>query len=68
MGPTTLAYALAFLDRLPALLALGADLNQLIREHREKQELFAAEARDPTDAEWDSLNKRLDDLEKQLQA
>jgi hypothetical protein len=62
-----LAFALTFIDRLPGLIAAGANIIALIQEHKAQQDVFSKEGRDPTPAEWDALNKRLDDLEKQLQ-
>lgn len=62
-----LAFALTFLDRLPGLIQAGADIAQLIREHREMQDLFKTEKRDPNAQEWAALNDRLDALEKRLQ-
>ena len=66
-----LSFALTFLDKLPVLLQAGASVARiagLVGEHKAQQAVFAAEQRDPTPAEWDALNARLDALEKQLQS
>ncbi len=68
---TAIELALAFIDRLPALYKLAESagyIGGLIFQHRELQERLQAENRGPTDAEWQALNARLDDLEKKLQA
>lgn len=66
-----LALAMNFIDRLPALLQAGAAVAHvvdLLGQHKAMQDTLASEGRDPTPAEWDALNARLDALEKQLQA
>ena len=68
---SALALALSFMDRLPALMQIGATVahvTDMIAQHKALQDKLAAENRAPTEAEWDALNVRLDDLEKQLQA
>ena len=68
---TALTLALAFLDRIPALLQLGAtavSIAEQVETHRKLQDQLKAEDRAPTDAEWNAINGRLDALEKALQA
>ncbi len=62
-----LAVALTLLDRLPALIDAGVKVGAIIQDHKAMQATWAAEKRDPTAAEWQSLNASLDALEKQLQ-
>ena len=69
MDPLTiLNFALNFALKAPALIDAGADVYSLFNAHREKLQTFRSENRNPTQAEWDAENARLDALEKELQS
>ena len=61
-----LAMAIQLLTQLPGLIAAGVQVKGLIDSTRGTLEKAQAEGRDPTDAEWDALNKTVEELRKQL--
>lgn len=69
MDPLSIiAFAINFVTKAPALIQAGADVYALFNSHKAQLEKFQAEGRNPTQAEWDAENAKLDALEKQLQA
>ncbi len=63
-----LAFAINFATKAPALIQAGVDVVTLFNQHKAQLQVFEAENRGPTQAEWDAENARLDALEKELQA
>ena len=61
-----LAMAIQLLTQLPGLIAAGIQVKGLIDSTRDTLEKAKAENRDPTDQEWDALNKTVEELRKQL--
>lgn len=51
-----LAFLTAFLPKVPAYVAAGAQLANVISIGLEKSKQLEAENRDPTDADWDEVN------------
>lgn len=60
MNQTTLMMALQLLQSLPALIAAGAEVKGLIEDQTAKLKDMADTGRDPTPAEWDELNAKID--------
>jgi len=58
--PTALAFAIQALVQLPALIQAGADAARAIQETVTALQAMQAEGRGPTQAEWDSLNARVE--------
>jgi siroheme synthase (precorrin-2 oxidase/ferrochelatase) len=65
---SVIAFAINFATKAPALIQAGADVYALFNQHKAQLEQFQAEGRNPTQAEWDAENARLDALEKELQS
>lgn len=61
-----LAMALQLLNALPALIAAGVEVKDLIEDQTAKLQAMADEGRDPTPAEWDDLNAKIDALRAEL--
>ena len=61
-----LAFAMQLLTSLPGLIAGGVQVVGLIEQGNAKLKQFADEKRDPTPAEWDTLNASIDEHRKQL--
>lgn len=61
-----LAYAVQLLGALPALLAAGKQINDLLVQGHATLERMQAEGRDPTPAEWDDLNDAIAVLRQDL--
>jgi hypothetical protein len=61
-----LAMALQLLNALPTLIAAGIEVKGLIEEETAKLQTMADEGRDPTPAEWDALNTRIEGLRAEL--
>lgn len=66
MNPTTLMMALQLLQSLPALIAAGAEVKGLVEDQTAKLKDMADTGRDPTQAEWDDLNAKIDQLRATL--
>lgn len=61
-----LAFAIQLLDVIPSLIAAGRDVAALVSDGKAKIEAMQAENRDPTPAEWDSLNAQIKALRDEL--
>lgn len=61
-----LAFALAALQAVPALIAAGNNIETFINNTATAVKTMQAENRDPTQAEWDALNAEIAALQKQL--
>lgn len=61
-----LAFALAALQAVPAIVAAGNSLETYINNTSTAVQAMQAENRDPTQAEWDALNAEIAALQKQL--
>lgn len=66
MNPTTLMMALQLLQSLPALIAAGAEVKDLIEEQTTSLKNMADTGRDPTPEEWAYLNAKIDQLRASL--
>jgi hypothetical protein len=66
MNPTAIAYALELITSLPSLISAGAEVLDLLEKGKSKLEAFAAEDRDPTDAEWNELNASIAEKRAEL--
>lgn len=62
------AFALSLLTELPALIAAGKQVFDLIKSGTAAMEAMQAENRDPTPAEWDKLNAQIKALRDELHA
>jgi hypothetical protein len=62
------AYALSLLTELPSLIASGKQVVDLIQTGTTALKSMQAENRDPTPAEWDSLNAQIKALQEELHA
>lgn len=60
-----LTFALEALNVLPTLVALGIDITQFVIDTGTKIKSMKDDSRDPTDEEWDWLNKTIEDLQSQ---
>lgn len=69
MDPLSIiAFAINFVTKAPALIQAGADVYAFFNQHKAQLQLFQTENRNPTQAEWDAENARLDALENELQS
>ena len=59
-------YALQILQMIPGLIAAGQSVVGFVNESSAALQLMIAEKRDPTDAEWDTLNATTAALRAQL--
>lgn len=62
----SLAFALAALQQISALIEAGAEVKQLVDNTSAALKTMQDEGRDPTDAEWASLNTQVDSLRASL--
>jgi len=63
-----LAFALAALQAVPAIIAAGADVVGFITQTATAVTAMQVANRDPTQAEWDALNAQIAGLQKELDA
>ena len=61
-----LAFALAALQAIPAIIAAGADVVGFITQATTAVTAMQAASRDPTAAEWAALNAQIAALQKTL--
>lgn len=61
-----LSYATQVLGVLPTLIQAGVDVVGFVRDASDKLSAMQAEGRDPTDAEWDTLNRAIADMRAKL--
>lgn len=66
MNPTTIGFALTLLQELPGLIKAGVDVTRMVTEGTQKLHQFDTEGRNPTAAEWDSLNAEIRRLRGEL--
>lgn len=66
MNPTALTMALQILQSLPALIAAGAEVKDLIEEQTAALKNMADTGRDPTPVEWANLNAKIETLRAEL--
>lgn len=59
MSPLAIQFLLAGLQSLPALVATGANLAQQVQSLMSQMQMFQAENRDPTPAEWAAQSQQL---------
>lgn len=62
---TALAFAIAALESLPTLIKLSVEAAKWINDTISTLRVFQAEGRDPTDAEWEAFNERIEELRAQ---
>lgn len=63
---TALAYAIQFLNALPALVQMSTQVQELWQDAQAALAQMQSADRDPTPDEWALLNTRIDALRKQL--
>lgn len=63
-----LLYATQLLGMLPALIASGKSVVDLVESGNAALKAMADEKRDPTPAEWDALNAKIKALQDELHA
>lgn len=63
---TALAYALAFLQALPQLVQMTAEVEELVSSTVSNLKAMQADNRDPTAGEWDNLHAIITDLRAKL--
>ena len=62
---TALAFALQAFTTLPDLIAAGIDIAEFVKDTSANLTKMKDEERDPTDEEWEALNKVVEDLRAQ---
>lgn len=62
MPTTALAFAMQILESLPTIINMTEDAVKYVSNSVTALKLMQLEGRDPTDAEWDALNKTIQDL------
>lgn len=60
-----ISFAITVLNMLPSLISTGKDIVKFIEESNTALKAMQAEGRNPTDEEWDTLNKAIEDLRAQ---
>ncbi len=60
-----ISFAIEAFNTLPGLIAAGMDIIGFITKTNDALKLMQAEDRDPSDEEWDTLNKVIEDLRAQ---
>lgn len=68
MSPLALQYVISLLSQVPGLIAAGQSVVATVNQAITMGNTFVAEKRDPTDAEWASLDAARDALHKQIQS
>ncbi len=63
--PTVITYAVEVLNALPQLIVAGVDILQFLHDSNSAIKKMQVENRDPTNEEWDALNKIIEDLRAQ---
>lgn len=63
-----LAYAMQAINGMVQLMAAGKSIMQFVTETNSALTTMKSENRDPTTAEWDELNVRIDALHRQAQS
>ncbi len=62
---SAIAFAIEALNVLPGLISSGIDVIDLINKTSADLKKMQDENRDPTDSEWEALNKIVEDLRTQ---
>lgn len=62
---TALAFAIEAFNVLPGLISAGMDIVDFVNKTNTALTAMQAENRDPTDEEWEALNKVIEDLRAQ---
>lgn len=57
-----LAFAIKALEAMPSLVKMSVEAVSYLRNTTTALKLMQLEGRDPNDAEWDALNKTIEDL------
>lgn len=57
-----ITFAITMLNSLPPLIAAGVDVVNLIKSTNASLKTMQLEDRDPTDTEWEALDKMIKDL------
>ena len=66
MNPAALLYALQVLESLPGLIAAGQNVIGMVESSTAAIKQMVDENRDPSDAEWQTLNEATAALRAQL--
>jgi len=61
-----LAYAIQLLGVVPGLISSGRDVIALLADGKAKLQEMQVQQRDPTDAEWEELNRQIAVLQTEL--
>ncbi|MCC2632126.1 MAG: hypothetical protein K0S48_12 [Ramlibacter sp.] len=65
---TAVAYALQLMTALPQLIQAGVEVTKMVTSASEALQRMEAEGRDPTPAEWATLNAEITRLRGELHA
>lgn len=63
--PLAFSFAVQVLSQLPALIAAGIDVVDLIKSTNSSLQKMKDENREPTDQEWDDLNSMIESMRNQ---
>ncbi len=61
-----LSFAIQVLTSIPGLISAGIDVVDMINKTTDDLNKMQAENRDPTDEEWDALNKIIEELRAKI--
>lgn len=63
MDPTTaIAFAIRALEAMPSLINMTVEAVKYLESTVTQLKIMQAEGRDPSESEWQTLNKTIDDL------